>query len=36
MEWSKQQVKNLLLVVCVGVAFYTLLHQLGVVAAGIG
>jgi len=36
MEWSKQQVKNLLLVVCVGVAFYTLLHHLGVVAAGIG
>ena len=36
MEWSRQQVKNLLLVVCGGVAFYTLLHHLGVVAMGIG
>ena len=35
MEWNKQQVKNLLLVVCGGIAFYTLLHRLGAVAAGI-
>ena len=34
MEWSKQQVKSILLVVCGGVALYTLLHHLGVVAAG--
>ena len=34
MEWSKQQVKNVLLVVCSGVVLYTLLHHLGVAAAG--
>ena len=35
MEWNKQQVKYLLLVVCGGIAFYTLLHHLGMVAMGI-
>jgi len=35
MEWSKQQVKNLLLVVCAGVAFYALLHHLSVAARAV-
>ena len=35
MEWNKQQVKYLLLLICGGIAFYTLLHHLGAVAVGI-
>ncbi len=34
MEWNKQQVKGLLLVVCGGVALYMLLHNLGAVSRG--
>lgn len=34
MQWNRQQVRDALLVVCTGVAFYTLLHHLGAVASG--
>lgn len=36
MEWNKQQVKGLLLVVCAGVAFYCILQNLGSVALAVG
>ena len=36
MEWNKEQLKGLLLVVCGGVAFYTLLQHLGKAAAAFG
>ena len=35
MEWNKQQVKGLLLVVCAGVAFYCILQNLGSVALAV-
>ena len=36
MEWNKQQVKGLLLVVCAGIAFYCILQNLGSVALAVG
>lgn len=36
MEWNKQTIKSLLLVVCGGVAFYCALQHLDVVAAAVG
>lgn len=36
MEWNKQTIKSLLLVVCGGVAFYCALQHLGTVIAAIG
>ena len=36
MEWTKQQVKGLLLVVCAGIAFYCILQNLGSVALAVG
>ena len=36
MEWNRQQLKGLLLVVCGGVAFYCALQHLGTVAAACG
>ena len=36
MEWNKQQVKGLLLVVCTGIAFYCILQNLGSVALAVG
>ena len=36
MEWNKQNVKYLLLVVCGGVAFYCALQNLGTVLGGLG
>ena len=36
MEWSKQTVKNLLLVVCGGVAFYCALQNLPAVLSAVG
>ena len=35
MEWNKQTIKHLLLVVCGGVAFYCLLQNLGLVIGGL-
>ena len=36
MEWNKQTVKSLLLVVCGGVAFYCALQHLGTVLGAVG
>lgn len=36
MEWNKQQVKGLLLVVCAGIAFYCILQNLGSFALAVG
>ena len=36
MEWNKQQVKGLLLVVCAGIALYCILQNLGSVALAVG
>ena len=36
MDWNKQTVKSLLLVICGGVAFYCALQNLDTVAAGVG
>lgn len=36
MEWNKQQLKGLLLVVCAGIAFYCILQNLGSVALAVG
>lgn len=35
MEWNKQSIKGLLLVICGGVAFYCALQNLGAVASGV-
>ena len=35
MEWSKQTIKNLLLVICGGAAFYVALQNLGAVIAAL-
>lgn len=36
MEWNKQKIKGLLLVVCGGVAFYCALQRLDAVLAALG
>ncbi len=36
MEWNKQTVRSLLLIVCGGVAFYSILQDLGAVGAALG
>ena len=36
MEWNKQTVKYLLLVICGGAAFYAALQHLGVIAKALG
>lgn len=36
MEWNKQQLKGILLVVCAGIAFYCILQNLGSVGLAVG